>query len=103
MEPLRFEKFAFRDELWFPPIKLFLNRFQRPLDSGFRHYVVGLRIDRDTRCMFLYDFAEQRIDGRNRIHLFSPKFDTKRLILITRINFNYVTADAKSAALEIHI
>ena len=53
--------------------------------------------------MFLYHFAEQRIDRGNRIYFFSPELNAKCLILITWIDLNDVTADAKSAALKIDV
>ena len=53
--------------------------------------------------MLLNDFAQQRIDGRNRIDLIAPKLDAISLILITRINFNHIAAHAEAAAFEVDV
>src|SRR2546429_2662459 len=57
-----------------------------------------LRIDGQARGMLLNDFAQQRIDGRDRIDLIAPKLDAISLILITGVDLNYVAANAKAAA-----
>ena len=40
MKPLRLEQFAFLDQLWFPPLQLLTNRFDRALQGCARHDIV---------------------------------------------------------------
>ena len=103
MQSLRLEKFSFFDQLWLPPLQLLPNRFDRALERRARHYVMRLRIYRQPRRVFLFDFAEQRIDCRDRINLITPEFDAIRIILITWINLHDIAAHAKATTFKVDI
>src|SRR6476661_2347257 len=55
MQPLRFNEFAFVDELWFPPLEFLFNGFYCAFDRGTRHHVVSLRVDWTSRCVLFDD------------------------------------------------
>src|SRR5258706_13311378 len=103
MQTLGFDQLALGDQLWFPPLKLLFDRFDRPLERGARHYIVRLWIERQARRVLLRDFAQQRVDGRDGIDLVAPQLDPVSLFLITGIDLDHVAAHAKAAAFEIDI
>ena len=53
--------------------------------------------------MLLLYFAEQRIDGGNRIDLVTPQFDAIGFVLVTRIDLDDITAHPKAAAFEVDV
>ena len=103
VKPLRFNQFSFRDQLRFPPLELLADCFDRSFDRRPRHHVVSLRIDRHARRVLLDHFAKQRIDRGDRVDLIAPQLDAIRLVLVTRIDLDDVTANTKSAALKVDV
>src|SRR6266403_6117813 len=82
MQTLGFDQLALGNQLWFPPLKLLFDRFDRPLERAARHYVVRLWIERQARRVLLRDFAQQRVDSRDGVDLVSPQLDPISLFLI---------------------
>src|ERR1700756_2455024 len=63
---------------------------------------MALGIDRQPR-IFLLHRAEQRINLREGIHLIAKKLNAVGVVIVGRKDLNNVTANAKSAALKVHV
>src|ERR1041385_1385818 len=63
---------------------------------------MALGIDRQARVFLLYG-AEERIDLRERIHFVAKKLDAVSIVVIGREDLDHIAANAKRAALEIHV
>ena len=95
--------FPMRAELALPPIELFVDG----LDGAFLlrggQDVVRLRIDRQAVdfAVARADFAGERIDFADGFDLAAPQLDAHGEIVVGRINFDHVAADAEGAAAQI--
>src|SRR6185312_3490740 len=63
---------------------------------------MALGINRQPRVFLLYG-AKERIDLRKRVNLVAEKFDAVSIVVVSREDFDHITADAEGAALEVHI
>src|SRR5437763_16945645 len=102
MQALVFEQLAPGDELWLPIVEFFLDRLDGALERVLRHDVMRLGIDGQP-LMGFEDFAEQRVNRRNRFDLIAPELNANRSLLIDRIDFHDVAARPKSAARELDV
>ena len=103
VQPLRLDDLALIYKLFFPPSQLRFNGADRLLDCRFRHHIVRFGVDRHAVSVFFKHFTEQRINRRHRYDLVAPKLDPVSLFLITREEFDHVTAHSENAAVEIDI
>jgi hypothetical protein len=100
VQTLRFDDLALLFELRPPGFQFGFDGFNRRVLRKPRHYVVSLGINRQA-FVGLQNFAEQRIDARQRFHFVAPHFDPVCGLFVGRMNFDYVAANAESPATEI--
>ena len=102
-DALRLDDFSLAPELALPPFELFVDGLDGALFLRGGQHVVRLRIDGHARDFALAraDFAGERIDLANGFDLAAPQFDADGEIVVGRIDFDRVAANAEGAAAEV--
>ena len=103
MQPLCLDDLSFLDQVFFMFVEFRTDRSDRALDRLFGHHIVRFGIDRYSRIVLFYYFAQQRIDSIDGIDLVAPELDPVCLVLIARVQFDHVTPHAKITPIKIDI
>src|SRR5271156_3623481 len=95
--------FSLALELALPPVELLVNALNRAFFLIGGQHVVALRINQDA-IDFAFartrtNFAGERIDLPDRCYFAAPELDAHGEIVVRRINFDHIAANAESAAL----
>src|ERR1700730_17827062 len=102
---LGLDDFSLALEFTFPPVELFINALNGALALVGGKNVMALGINQDAVDFFFagagFDFTGDRIKFANSNDFAAPHFDAHGKVVVGRINFDHIAANAESASAKV--